>query len=419
MKTLPQWPYLTAEVPPLVGRIKVRPEDFVVEEIPQYPCSGEGTHTYFQVEKRGLTTLELVRRLARALGRREVDIGYAGLKDARAVTRQMMSIEHLEPERLAQISLQDVQILRVDRHVNKLKLGHLAGNRFSIKVREIDTSAEQAAREGLETLVRRGVPNYFGHQRFGVRGDSWLMGRAVIQGNPKDLVDQFCGRPDENDREMIRRARELYDRGQYELAAEVWPGYFRDARRACRILAGNPTAFGRAFASIDRNLKRLFVSAYQSYLFNEVLARRIEAIDRMETGDLAYKHENGAVFMVENADVEQPRAAQFEISPSGPLYGYRMRFPEGEPGRVEAAVLEAEGLSTDEFRQAKGHKIKGSRRPLRVRVSELATACGEDEHGPYLQLDFVLPAGSYATAVLRELMKEHLLRQELGGDGED
>lgn len=402
---LPDWPYLTGEFPPMVGAVKVRPEDFRVEEIPQYPCSGEGTHTYFAVEKVGMTTLELLRRLSRALDRKQREFGYAGLKDSQAVTQQIMSLEHIEPQRIEALSLEGVKILWTDRHVNKLKLGHLAGNKFQINVRQIDADAESVARQVLNVLARRGVPNYFGEQRFGVRGDSWIMGRAIMREDPKDFVDQFCGRPTDSDREMVRRARQAYDDGQFELAAEIWPGFFHDARRACRILAGNNASYGRAFASIDHKLKRLFLSAYQSYLFNAVLARRIDGLDRMEVGDLAYKHVNGAVFEVVDAAAEQARADQFEISPTGPLYGYRMRFPSGRFEVVEREILQAEGLELDDFRRLKGHKVKGSRRPLRVCMTNLDVGAGSDDDGAYLMLKFDLPSGSYATAVLRELMK--------------
>jgi tRNA pseudouridine13 synthase len=417
MTKLPNWPYLTPELPPLAGRIKVQPEDFVVEEIPQYPCSGEGTHIYFAVEKTGMTTLDLLRRLSRALGRRERDFGYAGLKDSQAVTRQIMSLEHIEPERIQALSLPGVQVLWTNRHVNKLKLGHLAGNKFHIRIREIGETAEALARPCLELLAHRGVPNYFGIQRFGVRGDSWLLGRSIIKEEPKEFLDQFCGRPQPNERDMIHRAREAFDRGEYELAAEIWPGFFRDPKRACRILAGKNDAYWRAFSSVDTKLKRLFVSAYQSYLFNQLLGRRLTDLDRLLPGDLAYKHINGAVFRFEDEQAEQPRVDRFEISPTGPLFGYRMPFPQGEAGKMETELLEAEGLSLDAFRNVKGHKIKGSRRPLRVQMANVDIATSQDALGPFLNLSFELPSGSYATAVLRELMKDHLLTQSrLGGN---
>lgn len=413
---LPSWPYLTKDIPPLAGRIKLLPDDFEVEELPQYPCCGDGTHVYFCVEKTGITTLDLLRKLGRALDRKERDFGYAGLKDSRAVTRQMISLEHIEPERLKTLSLPGVKVLWTDRHTNKIKLGHLSGNKFKIKVRQIDLSAKELAERCLDVLARRGVPNYFGSQRFGMRGDSWILGKSIVRQDAKEFIDQLCGRPISSDHDMVLRARRAYDRGEYELAAEIWPRFFRDPRRACRILAGNHSAHFRAVAAVDRKLKRLFVSAYQSYLFNEVLASRVSELDRLITGDLACKHVNGAVFRVEDAEVEQPRADRFEISPSGPLFGYRMTIPTGEPGKIESAVLEAESLIPEDFRKATGHKVKGSRRPFRVQMNNLQISDGSDSHGRFLLLSFDLPSGAYATAILRELMKEHLLPQSNPGE---
>jgi len=409
---VPDWRYLTRELPLIAGQIKVRDEDFAVEEIPAYPCSGEGEHVYFTVEKQGLTTLEMVRQVARALGRREHDVGFAGLKDAHAVTRQMLSLEHIDPSVVQGLDIPRVRVLAVDRHRNKLKLGHLAGNRFRIKIRGIAPEAAQVARDVLQVLEKRGVPNYFGLQRFGVRRDSWLLGRAIIRKDPQDFLDQFCGRPVPEDRDIPRRARELYDRGEYGLAAKVWPGFFRDARRVCHILAGPKGTALKAFYSVDKRLKRLFVSAYQSYLFNQVLSERLDTFDRVVTGDLAYKHANGAAFWVEEAEAEQPRAAAFEISPTGPLFGYRMSAPKGEPARLEERILAEEGLGPDDFRNPLGHKVKGSRRPLRIPLADLDFSAGRDEWGDFLFLAFRLPAGAYATAVLRELMKDSLANQD-------
>ncbi len=403
--TLPDWPYLSGAVPALKGVVKSRPEDFLVEEIPQYFPSGEGTHTYFMVEKTGMTTLELLRMIARRLNRKERDLGYAGLKDSRAVTRQVFSIEHIDPAEIQKLEIENVKILWVNRHTNKIKLGHLAGNKFQIKLREVQNGADKIAENCLGILLKRGVPNYFGTQRFGIRGDSWIMGQAIIQGDYKALLDQFLGKPTEFDREHIKKARQLYDKGRFELAYQIWPGYFRDPKKALRSLMRRPTDYHRAYGVIDRKLKKLFVSAYQSYLFNQVLAERIESIDRVENGDLACKHISGGVFLVDDAEKEQLRAANFEISPTGPLYGYRMTFPEGREGEIERNLLESQNMTLEDFREQRGHKIKGSRRPLRVQMSTPEIQMGKDDAGDYLSLKFDLPSGSYATAVLRELMK--------------
>jgi tRNA pseudouridine13 synthase len=418
MNTIPEntaLPFLTCDIPPVAGLVKARCEDFIVEEVPAYPACGDGDHLYFFLEKKGLTTLDLLRKLAYATGRRDRDFGYAGLKDSRAITRQWFSLEHADEGQIRALSIPDVKVLKIGRHRNKIKLGHLSGNRFSIKLRQTPVDGRKQAEQCLSVLLKRGVPNYFGVQRFGVRGDNWMLGRAIVADDAQAFLDQFCGRATSADRDMVAKARDLYDRGQYELSAEVWPGFFRDNKRACRILAGGrPNAVRKAFESVDSRLTRLFISAYQSYLFNRVLAQRIQEIDAIEEGDLAYKHINGAMFTVTDAAAEQSRVAAFEISPSGPLYGYRMAEPQGRVGAIEEEVLRAEGLQPEIFRNIPEHKVKGSRRPLRVPIADLNIGEGKDDAGRYLLLEFAMPSGAYATAVLRELIKDPQVGRQIG-----
>jgi tRNA pseudouridine13 synthase len=404
---LPNWPYLSAEVPSISGTVKYQPEDFVVEEVPQYLPSGGGDHVYFMIEKKGMTTLDLIRRLSQSLGRREKDFGYAGLKDAQAVTRQMFSLEHANPEQIQSLEIKDIKISSVDRHSNKIKLGHLKGNKFQIKLRNVPRGSRSGIEDCLAVLLKRGVPNYFGPQRFGMRSDNWILGRAILQEDHQGFLSQFCGRAIPSDRDHVKKARDLFDKGQYELSAHVWPGFFRDAKRACSLLSAKPDNFKRAADAVDRKLKKLFVSAYQSMLFNEAMAKRIETLDRVMSGDLAMREDNGAVFKVLDETIEQPRAEKFEISPTGPLFGYRMIQPEGVEGETESAILREQNITAEDFKKAAGHKVRGSRRPFRVRMTDLEIIEGQDNAGDFTQLNFYLPSGSYATAVLRELMKSH------------
>jgi tRNA(Glu) U13 pseudouridine synthase TruD len=195
-----------------------------------------------------------------------------------------------------------------------------------------------------------------------------------------------------------------------------------------------------AVRAVDERVRRLWVSALQSRVFNDVVARRIEELHKLYDGDLAYKHENGACFTVEDAAAEQARADSWEISPTGPLVGYRMSMPAGRALELEQAALAAVSLTPADFRKAGKHKIKGARRPLRASPalagapglsgSDVAASAdqnalgagaapapsrtlndavntegGVDGHGGYITVAFALPPGSYATVFLRELMK--------------
>jgi len=398
-------PFLTAELPGTGGVIKRQADDFVVEEIPLYRPSGTGTHLYLQIEKRGLTTEQAVEAVARAAGVRRRDIGYAGLKDARAVARQTLSVEHVEPDRLRKLAVPGLRILALDRHTNKLKLGHLAGNRFAVRVREAVSDAARRAEPVVEVLTHRGVPNYFGPQRFGLRGDNGCIGLAALRGDYDEAIALMLGRPNEADGEPILSARRHFEAGDYRAAADAWPRVFRDRRRACLAMGSNRGKTRRVWRSLDWHSRRMYLSALQSALFNQVVARRLGGIDRVLVGDLAQKHANRAVFRVEDAETEQPRCAAFEISATGPLFGRRMTVPEGEPAAIEAAVLDEAGLSTELLSDQASERIDGARRSLRVVAGEVELETGQDQHGPWLGLRFTLPPGAYATTLLREVCK--------------
>lgn len=327
------------------------------------------------------------------------------MKDARAVTRQVLSICGRTEASVMALNWPDLTVLWAVRHGNKLRLGHLAGNRFTVKIREVSATDVVKVQPALAVLERRGMPNYFGEQRFGRRGNNHLLGAAWIRGDDEELLRQLLGLPDASaDDAQSLGARKAYDRGQIEQSMKLWP---RRCGMERRILArlkktGKPTAAVRA---IDEKLRRLWVSALQSELFNQVLARRITTIDKLMDGDLAWKHDNGACFHVESAAVEQPRCDAFEISPTGPLVGYRMTFPQGVPLAEEQEVLAANGLGPADFRAEGRVKISGARRPMRVKPADVEISGGVDEHGPHITVGFTLPAGAFATVLLRELMK--------------
>ena len=340
---IPLLPYLTEAVPGIGGAIRTMPEDFRVEERPLYLPCGQGEHLYLRITKRGLATPQLVSRLSSSLGVKARCIGVAGLKDAQAVTIQMVSVQGATPEAIARLRL-DEQLLAVEVlgwHRNRLRTGHHRGNRFHLVVRRIRPEAQSLVPVILEALARHGVPNYFGPQRQGRSGLNYKRGAALLY--------------DASERAKLPRSKRLW-----------------------------------------------YLHAYQSFLFNQVLARRIPRIDQVLAGDWAMKHDNGACFQVEDAGVEQPRAERFEISPTGPLFGSRASWASGEPGMIEEGCVAELGATPESLVEAAAAcGFRGERRSLRVRLEELDWSLHETE----LTLTFTLPPGAYATSVLRELMK--------------
>jgi len=312
------------------------PEDFRVEELPLYPPTGEGEHTFVRIEKRMRTTEEVARDLARAAGVKPGDVGYAGRKDRMSISSQWFSVPGLEPDRVGALELRDATVLEAAAHPHKLRTGHLAANRFTLVVRGVEPDVLAQASERLARLVEGGLPNRFGAQRFGRDGDNAELGQRILTG-------------------------------------EVRP---RDRRKA-----------------------RFLVSALQARVFNAVLAERLPDLVTLEAGDVAVVHESGGLFVVEDLAAEAPRAAAFEISATGPIFGTKVKEPAGAVAERERRIALANGVP-ENLQAPRGIRLRGSRRPLRVRPREALASVDDGA----LHLRFTLPPGSYATVLVEELL---------------
>jgi len=395
-------PFFTADLPGTGGVLRKRYEDFVVEEVPLYPPSGEGEHVMFRVRKAGVSSFEAVRRIAKRLDIPEREVGYAGLKDARAETAQWMTVRGFAPEAIRDLRVRDLAIDSVERHGNKLRIGHLRGNRFRLRVREAGPDAHERARAILDLLVRRGAPNYFGEQRFGVREDSHLYGEAILRKDYPLFVRLLLGGSSERERDPLRiEARRLFNEGKVEEAYAAMPIRYRTEKKALHALLRFRDE-ERAYFSIPLRMRQMFVSSYQSWLFNRILARRLDSLDRVVEGDVAYLHRNGAVFRVEDAAREEPRCRAFEISPSAPLFGSDALLAEKEPGRIEREVLEEARMTPEQWEVGGGLSLHGMRRSLRLPLRD--TAFEAEAPGQFV-VEFFLPAGSFATSVMAEILK--------------
>jgi tRNA pseudouridine13 synthase len=243
------------------------------------------------------------------------------------------------------------------------------------------------------------VPNYYGEQRFGLRGDTHLLGQALVRGDDKTFVRHMVGLPHPAESTQVQEARSLVEAGNLAASLQVWPRHMGNERRIVQTLLDHPEDWRRATQSVPTKMRKFFVSAYQAALFNRILTRRLDALDRLQPGDLASIHGKRAVFLVEDVEIEQPRADRLEISPSGPLYGYKLTMAQGGPGEMERQVLAQEALELEDFRK-RGLKMRGARRPLRIPLQD-----GRAWYDQGLMLSFSLPPGCYATTVLAEVTK--------------
>jgi tRNA pseudouridine13 synthase len=393
--------YATAAIPPCPGTIKSVNEDFRVFEVPLYAFSGSGDHTLVHVEKSGISTFEALRRICRELKFSERDVGYAGLKDARGVTRQWLSFEHTNPEHFLALNLPKLKVLEVTRHGNKLKRGHLAANRFEVTLRDVDATNVPHARAALDILARRGVPNWYDTQRFGRRGENPGAGLAILRDNMEDYFRVLLGSPEGETDAPTRAAREAYDAGKLPEALELWPRRANQERAALNaVIRYGPT--WNALKKLPQKLKLLQVSSVQSLLFNRALDARFDEYDRVWDGDIC-RLPNGADFLVENATAELPRTESLEVSPTGPIFGHKMRMPSGREAELEAGVQQAAGLNPEMWDVGRGLSQKGDRRPYRFIATEVGVDC--DAPARALSLRFTLPKGCYATVLLKEITK--------------
>ncbi|MDD2539582.1 MAG: tRNA pseudouridine(13) synthase TruD [Desulfuromonadaceae bacterium] len=394
-------PYLTSHIPGIGGVIKESPEDFQVIEVPSYLPCGSGEHCYLTIEKSGITTLEAIHRVAVSLKVPERDIGYAGMKDAVGITRQVISVQWVTPEKALSLEVDGVKVLAAERHSNKLKVGHLKGNHFRVVIRDVSNMASQLVPRILEILATRGVPNYFGYQRYGAQGNSHKIGAAMLRRDWRECVDQLIGDPGAVRDEEWSAAICSYQQGELSEALRLFPHHCRSEREVLRRLVARPEEYEKAFSVVHPRLKKLYLSATQSFLFDQAVARRIDHIDSLMTGDLACKHINGACFLVEDATLEQGRAVTFEISASGPMFGCKMKNPEGAVLELEHHILEQAELVQSLFDMSGGLRMEGERRPLRVPPEDLSWSAS----GDIVTVEFTLPKGSYATSLLREITK--------------
>ena len=391
------------------GVIKSQPADFVVEEIPLYEPCGEGEHLYLRIEKTSVSHGELMSCLRRHFHVKEVNIGYAGMKDKAAVTRQTVSIHLLDDPPSVEIDHERINVLWARRHTNKIRRGHLRGNRFSIRIREVDPLSITAVKRCLDQLQQTGMPNYFGVQRFGYRCNNQILGAAIVRKDWQGLLDELLGATGTPFPEYQRERRALYDQGQYTEAARHWSVANRNELIASRSLRDGKRLHGACHA-VGQTTLSFWISALQSAIFNRVLDERLEqgALLSLMEGDLAWKYDSRSVFAVTAAEMEGDELARrlerFEISPSGPLCGSGMTRAAGSVDEVEIRALQATGVPLDALMQV-GYGVHGARRAMRVPIANVELDSGVDEGGNFIHLAFDLPRGAYATVLLREIMR--------------
>jgi len=406
--------------PGVAGRVKSSPEAFRVSEISNYPIPDpRGAYTILRVESRDWEQHELGQAIARRLGLPAASVQWAGTKDRRAVADRLFSYRGAPPAN--DLGLPRVTVREAYTARDGLVLGRHFGNAFEIRVDELTVPVPAALDRFRATEHElRGVgrwPNFFGPQRFGeVRPVTHEVGRLVVRGDIAGAVDTY----------LVARSPGVPDRDGD--AARATYGATHDAARALRefpmpyrfersilerLVKGDPPE--RAFRALGRELRLLFVHAYQALVFNRWLSRRVAAglpLDRPTAGDhLLRIGRDGTVRSQEGIPVTGDNLAECTdlvarggAWVAGPLVGYDTPDPGGPVGALLTGLLDEEGVRRDMFRVPACPEVasKGAWRPAVLPVPPVGLSPAEPDA---VLFRFALPKGAYATVFLREFLK--------------
>ena len=408
--------YYITDSPGCSGVIRSSPHDFLVDEVFEELSYEGGRYLVLEVEKTDWDTHHLIREMARKLRISQKRFGWAGTKDKRAVTVQRISIMNLDELELKRITLPGLKIKVLGRTNRSVGLGDLLGNRFRITIRDLACPEPGAtlARITEETMQQKGVPNYFGVQRFGeTRPVTHKVGESLARGKIEEAVYVYLALPFSGEPERTREARErLWVSRDIPSALKDFPEYLHHELAMLNYLAEHPGDYAHSFDVLSVNLKRLFVHAYQSYLFNKILSHRLDAklsLDRAVEGDVVCFAKEGLPDMdkqqavtMENIEAVRRLAERGRAFVTLPLIGFETKLAEGIQGEIERAVLNDENVSQGNFRVEENPEL-GSRGTRRAALCPVKPQIRVE--GNMAELEFVLPKGSYATVVLREYMK--------------
>jgi tRNA pseudouridine13 synthase len=423
------WFYAT-QTEGLGGTIKSIPADFYVHEITNREEREEGDYLIAELTKENWDTHSVIRELAQRLRVSRNRIGFAGTKDKFAVTTQKISIWDIGEQELERVKIADVSLKIIGRSHKAVSLGDLFGNEFNVVIRGIE-GAREVVKEKIDAITKEiesagGVPNFFGVQRFGMkRPITHVVGKHLIKGNLKEAVMSYLSDIFPGESEEAKQARRLCQKGELKECLKVMP--LRYERAMLNELVKNEENFLAAFSSLSKNLQKLFVHAYQAYLFNLILSHRMERnipLNEVQAGDVVcfrnefgYADSDKVEIVTENKIEGMNRLIKRgRAFITAPICGYETELADGVVGEIERTVLEDEAIELTNLYIDRIPELssKGTRRPLLVPV-ELKVEVSEDDRNPdhlKAELNFFLQKGSYATVLLREYMKNEEKKRE-------
>lgn len=425
------------------GAIRESVDDFVVEEVlvdgskanvnGAIPNKVLGSTLQKQryllcvLVKRNWDTFIAVKNIAKSLGIDQARVQFAGIKDAKAITAQHISIENVSIEEAGKIDVKDIQIRPVGYVREMLSLFYLLGNNFTITIKSIKDSEATIEKRIAQTIQELdaigGIPNFFGHQRFGTtRPITHLVGKALVRGDFEEAAMLFLAKPSVHEHPASRQARqELETTKNFKQAQENFPKQLRFEKLMLNHLADNPRDFTGAFQSLPLKLQALFVQAHQSYLFNRFLSERVKhglPLNEALEGDYVVGVERSGLPMTTVAKIStaenlaevnaQVKAGRLRVAL--PIFGVKQKLSQGLMGQIENEVLEQEGVEAENLHVNVLSRTggKGGLRTVVTPVRDFnlqSVSANAEGSGCQAKVSFMLLRGSYATVVLREIMK--------------
>ena len=391
------------------GRLRATAEDFLVEEIPLEKKQTSGPFLICRLTKKNWELQHAVKEIAKRLSISHRRIGWAGTKDRNAVTTQWISLYNVTPEEVGAIYLRDITLEPLGRSNEGLSLGQLQGNRFDIVIRDPDPADLASRVQSVSETAAAGVPNYFGLQRFGaVRPVTHRVGEWILRGDYEQAVLTYVGMEFPGDPDDIRAIRAAFCTTRDPVPAlHALPVQMNYERAMLHHLAGCPGDYAGALQVLPPKLLSMFVSAFQSYLFNRALSRRLDdgyALDDPQPGDRLLFF-NGRTDEVTAANISAVKThlerGRCTIALFMPGKEKSVAKTPGE--RATEALLEEYRITPEDFGRASAFvrtKFEGAWRPVALRT-DIRSATDDGD----LRLKFTLPPGHYATTVCREFMK--------------
>jgi tRNA pseudouridine13 synthase len=355
---------------PIDAYFKQSKNDFVVDEVQLYEFSGEGQHLILQVRKKELTTWDMVNILSNHLGIKSNQIGYAGLKDKNALTSQYISIPKTCEDKLKDFSHPQIKILSQTYHNNKIRVGHLKGNRFFIRIKRVIGVNRVKIESALAQIAQYGMPNYFGHQRFGNEQNNYIDGES-IEKNLKKIRD---------------KKRRMFLLNSYQshlfnkwLSKRVEISKIFDSFTPNEIKEYFKTSF-----DIDLDIESIKSIKSQNHPF------------KILSGDIMNHYPFGRIFDVEDLESESKRFLERDITPTGPLIGKKSKLSKDIAYEFEK---EYENMIS---------QVDGMRRFAWIFPQDISSNYKEKE--AWIEIGFYLPKGSYATVLIEEILHKDLTK---------